>query len=169
MPILTISLKGKELVGRKTIILKEALNVHHFKLLHIHHNISSKTFTDRTGVISPAQNTKAQRLFYVDFNFMNLGDVSYNIQNEETNGYVTNHSLNLINLGLTSHSSGGEIMSRDLYKQLASKAREIPRDLKYQLFFKDAYGEIQELTATDLTVSGAEVNFIDFVFEYDLV
>lgn len=168
MPILTISLKAKELAGHNTITLNEPLNVHHFKLLHIHHNISSKKFTDRSGVLNPAQNSKAQRLFYISFDFMNIGDVNYNQIIKDTRGGQQAKSLSLINLGLTTHSTDGTIQSRDLYKQLVHNDKQIPRDLKYQLFFKDFDGEIQDIKEADLKVSSPEISFIDFVFEYDL-
>ena len=163
MGIISIMLKGDELVGNHTLILRKARQLKYLKLLHCYTNINSSNFKGE-GHNKNVKNS--ERLLFASFNFLN---------SENYDNFKGGHSL--VSLGTSAHGATSKIIVRDLYKVLLDKPIiHLQGDITLRLYFLDCDGITKPLTNGDvISVIGTdaiaspntEMTFANIILEYE--
>ena len=205
MPLISITFRGAELQGKTTALLERAYKFSKLKLLHIYHNIDSIHLNDaaskteqsalyiRLGGLVENGNQiinyngdfrtfKTSKLYkkFTDTNLPgNPSPVSAaagaDSNSVEDTRYEPNVDINhLIPIGASRHNTG-EIISRDVFKDLHTKGiLDFHGELEFELFFTDKVGIITSFdTGTGgivLKASSTQVNVISYMtlmFEYE--
>lgn len=157
MPCLSLMLKGSELVGEHSFVLRRTLKCKYLKLLHFYTNLDSSGF-NTTGI---AAGTKLQeRLLFCKLSFLN---------SDQYDNFDEGHSY--ISLGATK-CGGKNMLTRDLYKVLLDKPTiHLQGDIRIRFYYMDAATKLQPITSSDIIATQSsqniEVSFANLVLEYE--
>ena len=161
MGIFSIMMKGSDLVGNHTLILRRPRQLKYLKLLHCYTNLNSSGFKG-AGHNKAVKNS--ERLLFASFNFLN---------SDNYDNFKDGHSL--VSLGASAHGGKTDkIIVRDLYKVLLDKPIiHLQGDITIRIHFLDADGAIRPLQTDDVISTVAtpatdtELTFMNLVLEYE--
>jgi len=157
MPCLSLMLKGSELVGEHTFVLRRTLKCKYLKLLHFYTNLDSAVFNNADA----STGTKTQeRLLFCKLSFLN---------SDQYDNFDEGHSY--ISLGATK-CGGKQMLTRDLYKVLLDKpVIHLQGDIRIRFYFMDSGSTLRAISDADInathTAHKPEVSFANLVLEYE--
>ena len=149
MPILTLNLRGQDLIRKKTIRLHETVDLKYFKLMHVTTNLSGAD-------VDPSAGTE-QRQLYARLSFLNTKDVVYYESTALDNASPVmggTSELKVFSIGLTQADTG----TSDLFKTLSTRPIELHGTFDIELFVMDNRVGTESVNSADgdyaLTTSG---------------
>ena len=149
MPILTLNLRGQDLIKKKTIRLHETVDLKYFKLMHVTTNLSGAD-------VDPSAGTE-QRQLYARLSFLNTKDVVYYESTALDNASPVmggTSELKVFSIGLTQADTG----TSDLFKTLSTRPIELHGTFDIELFVMDNRVGTESVNSADgdyaLTTSG---------------
>ena len=149
MPILTLNLRGQDLIRKKTIRLHETIDLKYFKLMHVTTNLSGAD-------VDPSAGTE-QRQLYARLSFLNTKDVVYYESTALDNASPVmggTSELKVFSIGLTQADTG----TSDLFKTLSTRPIELHGTFDIELFVMDNRVGTESVNSADgdyaLTTSG---------------
>jgi len=149
MPILTLNIRGQDLIKKKTIRLHETVDLKYFKLMHVTTNLSGAD-------VDPSAGTE-QRQLYARLSFLNTKDVVYYESTALDNASPVmggTSELKVFSIGLTQADTG----TSDLFKTLSTRPIELHGTFDIELFVMDNRVGTESVNSADgdyaLTTSG---------------
>lgn len=149
MPILTLNLRGQDLIRKKTIRLHETVDLKYFKLMHVTTNLSGADVDPSAG--------SEQRQLYARLSFLNTKDVVYYESTALDNASPVmggTSELKVFSIGLTQADTG----TSDLFKTLSTRPIELHGTFDIELFVMDNRVGTESVNSADgdyaLTTSG---------------